>query len=470
MIGDTAVAGCDGQDVAGTSMVAPPSDGDPTGRSRRFALALILIVAAGLAWRLVYILAIRKTVGINGPNDYFLNGDAFYYHEQANLIARGWWFVEPVQFLRQGLTLPSAGHPPFTSAFLAVVSWFGFDGVTDHRVAEAVMGATTIGLIGLIARRIAGARVGLVAAGIGAAYPMLWINDAILLGETPAQFAAALFLLATYTYWYQPRRRNAVLLGLALGLAMLSRSELALCALIVVVPLCWLAQRSSVAARQRLGRVALAAIAAAGTVAPWSIFNTVRFGEPVFLTTGQGAVLSASACDDVFFGPYIGYYANCFQGPWLKPGANEIERDAEPRRQALEYIGDHLDRFPLVVATRVGRGWGFFRPGQTTYLDWWLEGRGRGASWAGLIMYYVLMPFAIAGLVSMRRRRITILPIVGLAVSFTVAIASTFGVTRYRAPLEVGIVVAAAVGIGWLGRSVSGRRGSRGGSEAFQGT
>jgi hypothetical protein len=91
--------------------------------------------------------------------------------------------------------------------------------------------------------------------------------------------------------------------------------------------------------------------------------------------------------------------------------------------------------------------WGLFKPGQTTALDWWIEGRGRAASWVGLFMYYALLPFAIYGLVVMRRRRIPILPLIAIAVTATLAAAATFGVTRYRAPAEVSLVVAAAVGI-----------------------
>lgn len=452
-------------DRAALTAVRPDAD-DATAPSskkpsRLFVMGLAVAVLGGLAWRFVYILAVRRTVDVNGPNDYFLNGDAFYYHEQANLIARGWWFVEPLHFLRSGITLPSAGHPPFASSYFALSSFFGFDGVTDHRLAAAVMGAATIAIIGIVVWKLAGERAGIIAAVTAAIYPMLWINDAILLGETAAQFAAALFLLAAYAYWKQPRRRNAVFLGLALGLAMLSRSELALCAFVVVVPVCLLARRSTTERRERLTRLALAAVAAVALVAPWSIFSSVRFGEPVFLTTGQGAVLSAGTCDAVFYGSSLGYYANCFQGPWPSPEKNEIERDAEPRKQALDYLGDNLGRVPVVVAARIGRGWGFFRPGQTTLLDWSLEGRGRGASWMGLIMYYALLPFALAGLVWMRRHRVTILPIIGLAVSFTFAIAATFGVTRYRAPLEVGIVVAAALGIDWLLSWIADRRRAR---------
>jgi hypothetical protein len=128
-------------------------------------------------------------------------------------------------------------------------------------------------------------------------------------------------------------------------------------------------------------------------------------------------------------------------------GLDESERDAEPRRQAIEYTRDHIERLPLVVAARVGRLWGLFKPGQTTAFDWWIEGRGRAPSWIGLFMYYALVPFGIYGLVLMRRRRIPILPMLAILLASTLAAGRTFGVTRYRAPSEVVIVCTAAIGI-----------------------
>jgi NO-binding membrane sensor protein with MHYT domain len=64
--------------------------------------------------------------------------------------------------------------------------------------------------------------------------------------------------------------------------------------------------------------------------------------------------------------------------------------------------------------------------------------------------------------VVMRRRRIPIFPLLAIALTATVAAAATFGVTRYRAPAEVPLVVAAAIGMAvawthWRGRTVSTR-------------
>ncbi len=48
----------------------------------------------------------------------------------------------------------------------------------------------------------------------------------------------------------------------------------------------------------------------------------------------------------------------------------------------------------------------------------------------------------------MRRRKVPIYPLVAIAVIATFAAAITFGVTRYRAPAEVALVLAAAIGAG----------------------
>jgi hypothetical protein len=77
-----------------------------------------------------------------------------------------------------------------------------------------------------------------------------------------------------------------------------------------------------------------------------------------------------------------------------------------------------------------------------------------------LFVYYILVPFAVVGLVAMRRRRTPIWPVLALFVIATFAAATTFGVTRYRAPAEVGLVLAAAIGISAAVAWVRGR-GSR---------
>ena len=84
---------------------------------------------------------------------------------------------------------------------------------------------------------------------------------------------------------------------------------------------------------------------------------------------------------------------------------------------------------------------------QNVRLNYQVEGRGELASWAGLLIYYVQIPFAVAGLVVLVRRRIPVSPLLGLAAVITITAAITFGVTRYRVPVDVMIAILAAVGI-----------------------
>jgi 4-amino-4-deoxy-L-arabinose transferase-like glycosyltransferase len=439
---------------------APPARPDPypePTRSRRFTIAMVVIGLSGLAVRFMNVLWWRPTTNRNGYHGYKLAGDAFYYHWQANALAKGAWFVDPFTWhFVHGKQHPSATHPPLYVIYLSLWSRLGLDTVTWHRIASCFLGAATVVVIGLVARRIGGNTVGIVAAAIAAVYPELWINDGMLLSESMAVLMTAVALYTMYGFARRPSMRTAVWMGLACGITALSRTELTLLYPAVVIPLALLVKDRSW--RDRVKMAVVACLMGVITLGPWMIFNYTRFEEPTTMTSATGAALSASACDEVFYGTLIGYYANCFQGPWPKPGLDESQRDVEPRKQAIEYIKAHKKRLPLVIAARIGRLWGFFKPGQTTALDWWLEGRGRAPSWIGLFCYYAMLPFAIGALFLLRRRRITILPLLAIAAIATFAAALTFGVTRYRAPAEVALVVAAAVGIVAAWHRVANRR------------
>ena len=67
--------------------------------------------------------------------------------------------------------------------------------------------------------------------------------------------------------------------------------------------------------------------------------------------------------------------------------------------------------------------------------------------WLGVIGYYALVPFAIAGAVILRRRRVKIWPFLVVVVMIaTVTAAISFGITRYRSAAEIALVVFGAVG------------------------
>jgi 4-amino-4-deoxy-L-arabinose transferase-like glycosyltransferase len=410
---------------------------------RGFLRGLLVVSVLAALVRVANVLWWRPTTSRPGYLGYFLSGDSAYYHWQANALAEGQWFVDPGRWLLDGKSVASAAHPPLYSLYLSLWSRIGVDTVTGHRLASSVLGILAVALIGLLAFRLAGPLAGILAATIAALYPQLWINDGMLLSETVAVLAMVCALHALYSFWARPTLRTAIVVGLACGIATLARNEQLLLFPVVVIPLALMTRTLEWRARVKLA--AVACVVGALVLAPWVIFNIGRFEEFTTTSSSTGSVLSAASCDEVYYGSSIGYWGFCFDGPW--PTGDESERDLVVRNDAVDYIKAHKSQVPLVVLARIGRMWNVFRPGQTTFFGWSIEGNGRVPSYLGLFSFYLLVPFAVYGFVVNRRRRITILPLLAAPVIVTLAAAITFGVTRYRAPAEVSIVVAAAIGV-----------------------
>jgi 4-amino-4-deoxy-L-arabinose transferase-like glycosyltransferase len=303
--------------------------------------------------------------------------------------------------------------------------------------------------------------------------------------------------LAGYRFWNRPTYGAAALLGFVIALAALTRAEALLLLGFMVVPLAWGLRRRGVTLRRQVILVVVSGVVGLATISPWLVYNLARFEEPVFMTSGTGAVLLAGSCDPAFYGEFMGYYgANCYD-EYIRSGAvlgdprlprcdqsavdaaqtdpldrsreqldqvarcypdpltmDESQRDKISRDLAVKYIEGHRRQLPVVMAARVGRAWDAYVPLQNTRLDVDVEGRGRVASWAGLWFYYAELPFAIYGAVLLWRRRIPLSPLLSMAGVITVTAAITFGVTRYRVPVDVMIAVLAAVGIDALLRLI----------------
>lgn len=337
---------------------------------------------------------------------------------------------------------------------VVVVARLDLGAVQAHRLASALAGSVGVILLALVARRLGGDRAGLLAGGLAAVHPLLWVNDAMVLSESLYVPMVALVMLAAYRYWDHPDRVGAVALGATVALAGLTRAEALLLGPLVLIPLAW-GRRRPLGVRTATGHVLWGGVVALGLVLPWMGYNLARFEEPTLLTAGTGAVLSAGSCDVAYDGEFVGYYgANCFQQyvdlgwvRWPDTRAEESVRDVPSRQGALRYIREHLGAWPRVAMFRVARMWQAYRPFQGVRLDYQIEGRGRWASWAGLVTHLVLLPAGVVGLVAVRRRRLPLSPLLAPAVVVSLTAAMTFGVTRYRVPADAALVVAAAVGI-----------------------
>jgi hypothetical protein len=412
------------------------------GRERWFPWALAAIAVVALGLRVAYVLIERR--------DYQPGGDAFFYHAGANLLADGKGFISP--FFYPARHVQAAEHPPLYLIYLAVPSVLGMHSALTHMLWSCVLGAGTVVLVGLLGRAVAGASVGVCAAVLAAIYPNIWAPDGMLQAETIAMFTTTLAILLAYRYWQRPSAPRLAFVGAACGAAALTRSELFLLTLLLVVPLALLTRERPL--RSRVWLVGVGVTAALLVIAPWSIYNLTRFKHPVLLSSQIGPLLSAANCDSTYTGPLRGYFdIQCTQAvdarAGLAKGGDESVEDLVNRRAALKYIRAHLDRLPDVEGVRLLRIVGLYHPKKYVQMDSFLEGRELWISWAGLYSFYAVAILAIAGALVLRRRRaaVPLYPLLAPAAVVIFTVLVTYASTRFRAATEPILVVLAAVAI-----------------------
>ena len=394
-------------------------------RRRPFATRLAAIAGVGLAIRLVYALAVM--------GDRRLTGDGNEFHFLANVLAKTGSYIQPFQYLGLHHTVPTTEKPPLYPGLLAIPSALGLDSVNAHRVVSCLLGAAAVVLIGMLGRRVAGDRVGLIAAGIAAVYPALWMLDASVRSESLYLPLIALVLLLAYDLrgW-----RRAALLGVAIGFAALTRSEA-----VLLVPLLLPWRRPKVAAAVVAGFVVV--------VSPWLVRNWITFDQPTGISTNEGGLFAGANCEAAYYTELIGTWA-CFPRNDPAWGENEAVISGHLRRQAYDYASDHAGRVPAVVGVRVLRVWDLWRPRKFALFESQIADRNLRAQQAAQIALYVLAPFAVVGAVVLRRRgqslRILLVPVVFV----TLVAALSYGSTRFRVAAEPAIVVLASVGVAAL--------------------
>jgi 4-amino-4-deoxy-L-arabinose transferase-like glycosyltransferase len=418
------------------------------GTQRRFfaILGVILVVAAGV--RIAYVLGEAR------HDEQFY--DAAYYELQARSLVDGRGYNDPFQFLPGAphRSTPAADHPPLTVFALVPVIAFG-DGIGLHeedtqlllRFEIALVGLAVVLLIGLLGREVAGDRAGLIAAGLAAIYPYLWVSDGLIMSEAFASAAVAGALLLTFRLLRKPSLGLALAVGLVCGLAALARAELILLAPLLGLPLLFSFRKE--AWSRRLSFVAVVAVGALVFVGPWVAFNLSRFEDTTFLSTNDGIAMLASNCDQVYSGSGLGLtdLENCI--PTQAPKGDQSVVSRIYRTRAIDYMKAHKSDVPVVVLARIGRDWSLFRPGDM--LDWNLnEGRPRWVTGLGLVFYYPLVIAAIGGVVVMKLRKRRQWPLLMPPLIVTVASLLSYGQTRFRSPAEPVLVVLAAIGIAAL--------------------
>lgn len=425
----------------------PSADAPRPDNPRWFAPAVAVVALVALVVRVTFVLLRQSRVRLT-------TGDAYWYHWQAHLVATGRGFLNPFEFYKNGVAVPGADHPPGMVLLLAAAEKLGLGSPQSQRLLMTVIGTASVVLIAMVARRVAGPRAGVIAAAIAALYPNIWINDGMLMAETPFVLGVAGALLFAYRTIDGPDRLNVLGLTSSLTLAALTRPESVLLFPFFVVPL--LLARRQVSMGERLRYLVIAAIVPLMVFAPWVAYNMGRFEKPVLISTGAGQTLAVGNCKLTYGGTMLGFYhLGCITTEITAPTDPDASvRDPKFQKVALEYMSSHRGELPKVVAARVGRMWHLYRVGQSVKLDGFVEGRSGGPPgtggelvWAALWSYYALLPLALGGAVVLRRQRVNVYPLLAHAALATFVAASTFGVTRYRVGADVAFTILAAVAL-----------------------
>lgn len=411
---------------------------------RAFRLRVAGLVALGLAVRLTYAYFSDMPLG---------PGDDHWYHNSANLIADGRGFSDPFlsqgpdgrEFGTSGEPIPTAFHLPLFSALLSVGSLLGATSYEAHQVMGCAFGAATVGVIAFVGRGLGGERAALLAAGIAAVYLPMVANDALLLSESLYGLTVACVLLAAVRYRAAPAARGAVLLGLAIGLAALTRTE-ALLFYVFLAPLVW-------RARGRRGRdLAIVGLATLVCIVPWSVRNTLTFDEPVLLTTGDGSVFGGANLPSTYSGRLIGgwHAIGLFRSPvGRNPSTNEAVQSRRWRKEGLEYARDHAERLPVVISVRVLRTWSIFPFNPVDKARFASDNYKhiRLLEYPSQLIFAAVLVLALGGFLAARRRGDIPLSIfVAPVVLVTIVSVLGYGDPRFRQAADVALVLFAALG------------------------
>ncbi len=226
------------------------------------------------------------------------------------------------------------------------------------------------------------------------------------------------------------------MLGLAIGLAALTRSE-ALALLVLLVPF---AVRLVPPGR----RARTAAVVCAGTaivVVPWLARNWITFDRPTGISINEGGLLAGANTDATYYGDLIGWWVIQPHDPgW---GTNEAVIATHLRRQAFDYIGDHTGRVPVVVMARLGRTFALYRPRQQAGLESLYADRDKTEQEVGVVVWYLVAGLATAGALMLRRRG-PIALLLAPVVLVVLASATGYGSFRFRVAADVAVVVMSA--------------------------
>jgi 4-amino-4-deoxy-L-arabinose transferase-like glycosyltransferase len=347
-------------------------------------------------------------------------------------------------------TAQQFGRAPGYPAFLAAIGAATSVDASPPRVkiAQSVLGALAVWMIGLLAWRAAGPRAAVIAAGLAAIYPpLVWIG-AYVFSEAlyiPLALGCVLLLGAARARADAERSVRAggalvVAAGLVAGVAILVRPGMLFYLPIVAA---WFVLR-------RRWSLALAfGISAAMVVAPWTLRNLREYDRFVLVATEGGVTFwtgnhpLAIGEGDLAANPAIKADEVAFRKS--HPDLSAAELEPVYYRAALAQIADHPRWWLGLLARKLFYTFVPIGPSYTLHSTKYLL--------ASVVPYVLLAPLAQVGLFRLTRRDSGATPLLLLALSVVVTSLVFFPQERFRIPvLDPTLIVCASAVLAGVGR------------------
>jgi 4-amino-4-deoxy-L-arabinose transferase-like glycosyltransferase len=332
-----------------------------------------------------------------------------------------------------------AARMPVYPLFLALMAGLGSHGILVARLAQAVVGAVSVGLVFCFAHAAAGRRAAAIAGIFVCCDPFAVFFTNLLLTEVMFTALGVAFTACAWLWLESAAHRRAALFGLVvLGpLVIMTRPAALGWVVLVWLGLVWLSLRRRLPTRA----LVLCPLALAAFIFPWGLRNKVVLGSWAWLSTNGGATLYDAQGPQADGSSNQAFITNL---PGLQ-GLDEVALDRVLTQRALEQMRADPARVLRLAGTKFVRTWSP-TPNVSEY-------HSGPAAAMGALFTVVLLAGAGWGIVvafwkrrALGSRRSACAVLVWLPVVFFMLVHCVYvGSVRYRVPLMPFMVLAAVV-------------------------
>lgn len=411
-------------------------------RALLFGRRLVTLAVLGIGLRFAYVLTVGRQLR--------LGADSLWYQLMGSQIWGGYGYVDPSALIAHGQRVPTANFPPGYPVVIAAAHAIGLGSTRDVQLLGAVIGGVTVALTGIVGRRVAGPRIGLIAAALTACWPALIAADGSVMAENVAVPLTLWAVIAVSAARRKPTAWRWALAAMPLALAGLTRSELPLLA-VVIVAVHVLTRGPD--RRRRLLHGLLTLGVTAALIIPWTVSRVSVLGPGALLPTNGAKTLAGANCDVTYYGSDLGSWQfTCVQTA-MAGATTERLQTSRSEAAGRSYVQHHLTRLPLVVSARELRTLGLWSPSALN-ADEAIENRNAG--WQDFAWWVTILSLPLAAIGSVMLWRRNPIPLAPL-ITIVVASAFSIGNQRLRLPAEPFLIIAVALAGNTLLRGRHGR-------------